>query len=66
MTMDLRINSVRNRVSVTDGASPLPPETLDTIVDAVLFRFDQRLAMRETAEDERDPQASVAPHGWSA
>jgi hypothetical protein len=64
--MDLRINTISNRVSVADAASPLPPETLDTIVEAVLSRFEQRLATRQMAEDERDPQASVAPRPWSA
>lgn len=64
--MDLRINTVRNRVSAADRASVLPPETFDAVVDAVLDRFQERLAMRETAEEERDPQASIAPRPWSA
>ncbi len=64
--MDLRVNTVRNRVSVADRANPLPPEAVETIVEAVLYRLDERLATRESAEAERDPQASVASRPWVA
>lgn len=51
--MAVHIENVTSTVDVTDGASPLGPETMRRLVEAVLAELDARSARAERAARDR-------------
>lgn len=51
--MAVHIENVSSRVSVTDGSTPLPPETMRRVVAAVIGELEAREAREQRSARDR-------------